>query len=112
MMLFAPCFDCLKILIAAAPVFCFAQTIFRMHIKYRIRNGTKASMGKQNLRTVREFFLPFAVFTEVIPVAVAAGIVIVIVIIVVVRKKRKKRQRLNEEEELLDELDRSSEDER
>ena len=48
----------------------------------------------------------------VIPVAVAAGIVIVIVIIVVVRKKRKKRQRLNEEEELLDELDRSSEDER
>lgn len=48
----------------------------------------------------------------VIPVAVIAGIVLVIIIIVVVRKKRKKRQRLNEEEELMDELDRSSEDER
>ncbi len=48
----------------------------------------------------------------VIPVAVIAGIVLLVIIIVVVRKKRKKRQRLNEEEELLDELDRSSEDER
>ena len=46
----------------------------------------------------------------VIPVAVIAGIVLLVIIIVVVRKKRKKRQRLNEEEELLDELDRSSED--
>lgn len=48
----------------------------------------------------------------VIPVAVAAGIAVLIIIIVVIRKKRKRRQRLNEEEELLDELDRSSEDER
>lgn len=48
----------------------------------------------------------------VIPAAVIAGIAVIIIIIVVVRKKRKKRQRLNEEEELLDELDRSSEDER
>ena len=48
----------------------------------------------------------------VIPVAVVAGIVVIVILIVVIRKKRKKRQRLNEEEELLDELDRSSEDER
>lgn len=48
----------------------------------------------------------------VIPVAASAGVVLVIIVIVVVRKKRKRRQRLNEEEELLDELDRSSEDER
>ena len=48
----------------------------------------------------------------VIPVAIAAAAVIVIIIIVVVMKKRKRRKRLNEEEELLDELDRPSEDER
>ena len=48
----------------------------------------------------------------VIPAAIAAVAVIVIIIIVVVMKKRKRRKRLNEEEELLDELDRPSEDER
>ena len=81
-----------------------AEKELQLEVMEAMESGDMMPMDMEMMEEPKQF--------PVVPVAVAVGVVVLIIIIVVISKRRKRRKRLNEEEELLDELDRPSEDER
>lgn len=93
----------------------------KMTLKYEDEAGGASSSEKELLLSVTEKVKEDMMMSEamaeqpksfpIIPIVIALAVIIVVVAVIVIKKRKKKRLLQEEEEGLLDELDRSTEDE-